>query len=831
MATPKIKIYRLFKGYSSTNDNDIQGATNDELLPIKQKKLMPAEAYELVGVNSIENDILVPVKRLGFNNSTGVESGYEYSISDTSGKLVLPSNIFTKYLVVNKETMFIEVWKKINENEYSSTYLKGILISEEDQNEPVDSSYDYKIFYDTTAENWIIWFTAEGSSIQDTTYLLKNIWVYELEEKSLEHTLIYDQDDTLNLDVSNMNGEKRQLFYDTSNPDFLGVLVYDKTEDNQQGELISPVYYTVVKDGRIIFNPQVVKTTRNIIIKYQLFKKDLSSPYLFTSLKCKLYNGTPDGTSLNNLFVERVKRIHNNITFTKNQDGVYEFSDSSKENLEMLCGGIIVNHKTKPWRTVSTTGKVDTSSSSSSSSSSSLSDNTIVIDYYTDPTRGVFDLTSYINNAISKGDIDLNNVDYLLRGSFVSTYYYESSPTKTFVSDYQNWVTEHMRLNPDIFYGKKDYPGDEYIDSNNNTIQTPAIPCFVESGYTIRYRNGAVVFGEDKEDFDATSTEAESESKGKVRANFTYYAGLESVVNQKLDLDPNYVSGGFKYKALTDKEYPGSIGKRWVYRDDIQQFIGVSFLTKVKDPTTGKWTDVNLPDKSTIQSEKLTQVSFFEESNSSTSSSSSSSIGGTKSYNILPDEFLNTNYFKVENNLNDKLDIILRTNDSATIIGTINCSLNHDVYGLLNLDIIYPVIKIDEKISTSVEEQDGSYVSVNTVTIIDTMIESTLKIYNGEILLNENTDYTISRVESSNGLYEYIFRFNDDQIEKVNIYYNKNAVLTREENYQNITLTYYDNEYEQTIKFKLRAVDFFKDDESSYQCIVFSLNKISNLSL
>ena len=88
MATPKIKIYRLFKGYSSTNDNDIQGATNDELLPIKQKKLMPAEAYELVGVNSIENDILVPVRRLGFNNSTGVDSGYEYSISDTSGKLV-----------------------------------------------------------------------------------------------------------------------------------------------------------------------------------------------------------------------------------------------------------------------------------------------------------------------------------------------------------------------------------------------------------------------------------------------------------------------------------------------------------------------------------------------------------------------------------------------------------------------------------------------------------------------------------------------------------------------------------------------------------------------
>jgi hypothetical protein len=29
MATPKIKIYRLFPGYSSLNDNDIQESVND----------------------------------------------------------------------------------------------------------------------------------------------------------------------------------------------------------------------------------------------------------------------------------------------------------------------------------------------------------------------------------------------------------------------------------------------------------------------------------------------------------------------------------------------------------------------------------------------------------------------------------------------------------------------------------------------------------------------------------------------------------------------------------------------------------------------------------
>ena len=60
MATPKIKIYRLFPGYSSQNDNDIQESVNDQLLPVALKNIMPNNAYKLIGVDSKNKQALIP---------------------------------------------------------------------------------------------------------------------------------------------------------------------------------------------------------------------------------------------------------------------------------------------------------------------------------------------------------------------------------------------------------------------------------------------------------------------------------------------------------------------------------------------------------------------------------------------------------------------------------------------------------------------------------------------------------------------------------------------------------------------------------------------------
>jgi hypothetical protein len=60
-------------------------------------------------------------------------------------------------------------------------------------------------------------------------------------------------------------------------------------------------------------------------------------------------------------------------------------------------------------------------------------------------------------------------------------------------------------------------------------------------------------------------------------------------------LSSDYSGGGYKYRALKDKKFPDSIGKRWITRDNLSQFMSLSFTTKQKD-STGKLVDVNLPD-------------------------------------------------------------------------------------------------------------------------------------------------------------------------------------------------------------------------------------------
>ena len=60
MATPKIKIYKLNSGYSQAGDSDIQASTNDELLPIVDKSIVPTDAYYLTGVVQ-KSDIMFSV--------------------------------------------------------------------------------------------------------------------------------------------------------------------------------------------------------------------------------------------------------------------------------------------------------------------------------------------------------------------------------------------------------------------------------------------------------------------------------------------------------------------------------------------------------------------------------------------------------------------------------------------------------------------------------------------------------------------------------------------------------------------------------------------------
>lgn len=406
------------------------------------------------------------------------------------------------------------------------------------------------------------------------------------------------------------------------------------------------------------------------------FKKMLESKFKGTNIispslyymaySQKLYNGTTNSKKPNTLFLQYTKTCNfRNFNFTistsmqkqisiKNyekqlydyvsslttrttiQSKIYQYTSKNKAQYVYhgLSRGIINNHN-----------RIDDGTPAVVLRGCKQS----TYQYLLDTVKGIF----YIEQYIKKNGYSLND-DY-----FFCDYYYQNSPTKLFVSDYQCWVTQHLRNNPDIFYGKKDYQGDDYIDANDNAIATGLIPCYLEDGYTIQYRNGAVSFGASRQDLNYTGglqtsvslsqDQATGVIKGGIaRANFAYYAGLQNVIQQKLDYDPSYAGGGYKYKAINDKQYPDSINKRWVSRNNTSQFIGLSFTTK-KVNAKGQISDYNLPDLQTTQLESLGQLGFQIGQDIPKENNQITRI--KKKYQILTNQFSYPHCYKI-NNLN-----------------------------------------------------------------------------------------------------------------------------------------------------------------------------------
>ena len=130
MATPKLKVYKLSRGYSEDADDDIQQSTSDELLPIVDKNTIPDDALYLKGVTArtevltslgsniteiltvtldvmqltsfplINSGFFVPV----FTDIDGVIDSVEYTVNSTTGAVtftVTPNgNVSTNYWMV-----------------------------------------------------------------------------------------------------------------------------------------------------------------------------------------------------------------------------------------------------------------------------------------------------------------------------------------------------------------------------------------------------------------------------------------------------------------------------------------------------------------------------------------------------------------------------------------------------------------------------------------------------------------------------------------------------------------------------------------------------------
>lgn len=136
-------------------------------------------------------------------------------------------------------------------------------------------------------------------------------------------------------------------------------------------------------------------------------------------------------------------------------------------------------------------------------------------------------------------------------------YTYEQAVTRYYIGQRENWIDGHLYMNVDVFKGTEDYPGDDSEDPLGNPIVQGAIPKFVEdSEYQINFRNGMVTF---PEEFDSDTY--------PVKASFSYLVNVHNVTGQTLD-QVAAASGSYQYRAVSDKKFPGSIGARWIARDD-----------------------------------------------------------------------------------------------------------------------------------------------------------------------------------------------------------------------------------------------------------------------
>jgi hypothetical protein len=139
------------------------------------------------------------------------------------------------------------------------------------------------------------------------------------------------------------------------------------------------------------------------------------------------------------------------------------------------------------------------------------------------------------------------------------TYAYEAQITRYYIGERENWILNHLYMNPDIFRGEFDYPGDDTEDPGGNPIIQGPIPEFVEdSGYQIDFRRGMVTF---PDEFDNVAEPA--------KASYAYLVCVRNVTGQELaqiTADPSGV--GFVYKALSDCVHPESINTAWIGRND-----------------------------------------------------------------------------------------------------------------------------------------------------------------------------------------------------------------------------------------------------------------------
>lgn len=662
MGVPKIKIHKIEPGYTQEYDNDIQKATNGQLLPVQLKDVNLSSVYDLVGVTQKQLQALTPVQYYG---NVVIKS------SDSSSSInSIVSNVYTidldeksQFVIINNKEMLFTIYAQTGTNggidatDATPEKLQGLYVSYYEIERYIDNieslNVDYLYYFNRSINKYQVYFKLDQYSIVE----IQNIWLYKglssisvdipsVEQNEIEFQFnisdnkVFVFNDAINNELNlKVFGDEISSSNSSNNSGSSNVSGSSDSSQSSNSSLSSDFiqkqipnkYYDVYYSNKTVkikfYNQgkyQIYNDYCNINIKYYQvdYNTDgdssnssnssnssvVNNEYVyFTTLKSNLYNGT--GTTeirennqhqqhqfgvCNKLFLENLYTFDVSVGFDFSENGGNSLKISSQnENLTLLNKGVGIS-------SILINTEIQDKQFQFRTFFNKDENKEPLNDYLINPKLGLF--------CINKNKID-NKI-------LVCSYYYESNPAKLFVSDYQNWVSQHLRLNPDVFYGKQDYSGDDQIDQNGNTIIVGVMPSYVEKQqYIIDYRNGTVQFNKSKQ-----ISDTEDKEVGKARANFSYYKGIQNVINQKLErVDDEYVLRGVRYKVGLQgfTQFPDSVnvqynssslviknGKRWIQRTDSQQSMGASFT--IID--NGK--QISLPQQKLIPTEIIDNLTY-----------------------------------------------------------------------------------------------------------------------------------------------------------------------------------------------------------------------------
>lgn len=586
MSTPKIKVYRLDKGYNQDSDNDIQPKTNDEILPFFEKPVKSTDSYFLTGVKEIcelSNN---------FINSTP------------------------------QETTAISVIDNVSEEVDCSDWIKN-------------GFFKPRVGYiKDTVETGRVW-------LELAPYDQREFEIIENINKVNEGTIIekpyYSKEDLLYCDPL--------IFFDTAKPCYN--LVYNEDQTRVKFELdadaIKEVYGTTPTEEFVIQYYVPLTSSNDVYLKnYPIYngKNYFYKPYFYQGFSENLTidtNTESSGFRNSNKIIcydwifkglgQPIISFNGELIDKELYEFIYEFDQTlSEENRRTVYVKFSEDFITENKEIID--GNADS-----------------VKLWYTKPQNlleeGIDYNLNYENGLISF--LDGKKIENL-----ITCFYKKVQMSNLFISENVNWSFGHLRENPDIFFGEQDYPGDESQDTDDGTPMYAGLkPTYLDSGYQIDYMRGSVTFLDgEKSIYRSTASSREERDTTSpetfVRANYSYYPEIRSLYRQKLEQISN--TDGFSYKAVNDKKYPESIGKRWIQKNDEYQPIFFEL-----------WTD-----KVNVSSQYLTTAPNYD-------------MPGKKEIISI----LSTN---TQEQINDKLTFILPFNESKFIMFSdftepINCTI------------------------------------------------------------------------------------------------------------------------------------------------------------